>query len=664
MTTVYLPGGGLWRSKRKLFRSPSSTASLDQSPSTSHSCDEPDLEGEDATEMPDLKELNASLQVLTDIFPDVQPEVFREMLSNFAEESRLQVVTENILKSKAKWVRGRFRVPQRDESGPGHIYKTTAAVDGNGQFLPLEERYRSDQYRTAVKQALFQEFGTLSYSAIRAVMAEVNHSYTRARPILLGLVSKSWRQSFKNLLMRRKAPSAAEHPLVTWQRCAKSDRLVPKLKPTKSIELDRELYNMLIRPLLARQNQEQLRQDRSLAEQLNDAEAEELGAIYDCECCFTSTTFEQMSACDEGGHYICFRCIRNAVNESLYGQGWAKNINPEQTSVKCIAPAMGEEGECHGCISPQFVENALLEERDSEDAWRKLQERCAGESLIKSQVKLVRCPFCVYAEADESHQLSLQKMLKEKYQVCLLLWAMAALLSTVAIVIVILPVPSIILFTFMLYYLRHYCALFSAALHSSRGRIARKRRGLKFTCLNPSCARSSCISCSKEWRDIHICYESERLALRSAVEGAMAEAVKRTCPKCNLSFVKSSGCNKLTCICGYQMCYVCRQEIGKESYQHFCQHFRPGGERSCAECEKCDLYRTEDEDVVIKRAAEKAEKEWKDGEAKERGWTREGSQTISRSRDGLPGMKATGTNDWRHPDWELVMDSVLEMLIA
>ena len=86
--------------------------------------------------------------------------------------------------------------------------------------------------------------------------------------------------------------------------------------------------------------------------------------------------------------------------------------------------------------------------------------------------------------------------------------------------------------------------------------------------------------------------------------------MKRTCPNCNLSFVKSEGCNKLVCLCGYSMCYVCREGLASQGYHHFCQHFRDRPGQNCQECNKCDLYRVEDEDAVVKRAREAAEKEW------------------------------------------------------
>ena len=57
------------------------------------------------------------------------------------------------------------------------------------------------------------------------------------------------------------------------------------------------------------------------------------------------------------------------------------------------------------------------------------------------------------------------------------------------------------------------------------------------------------------------------------------------------------------------MCFICRKDIRFEKYQHFCQHFRaiPG---PCKVCNKCDLYQTREERIVLKEAAEKAKQEW------------------------------------------------------
>ncbi|CAG8748729.1 1198_t:CDS:2, partial [Funneliformis caledonium] len=73
------------------------------------------------------------------------------------------------------------------------------------------------------------------------------------------------------------------------------------------------------------------------------------------------------------------------------------------------------------------------------------------------------------------------------------------------------------------------------------------------------------------------------------------------CPKCHVSFTKADGCNKMTCRCGYVMCYLCRKDLRQESYAH-CQ--------KCKKCNKCDLYKTEDEEKVIREAATKARNEF------------------------------------------------------
>lgn len=54
-----------------------------------------------------------------------------------------------------------------------------------------------------------------------------------------------------------------------------------------------------------------------------------------------------------------------------------------------------------------------------------------------------------------------------------------------------------------------------------------------------------------------------------------------------------------------------------EGYRHFCEHFRPVQGMKCTECNKCDLYKTEDEDLVVRQAGEDAEREWRERHADE-----------------------------------------------
>ncbi|OAL48102.1 hypothetical protein IQ07DRAFT_589570 [Pyrenochaeta sp. DS3sAY3a] len=617
--------------------------------------------GSHGDDEPDLRDLNVSLQALTDIFPDVQPEVFREMLMSFSEESRLQVITEALLKHGHKYVRGRFRMPaeqeeQRETAQKYKYRKEDTPKDTRGIPLAIEDTFRSQRYKDAAKEALYQEFKGLSHSTVKAVLAEYNWSYTQARPTLLGLSSRSWRSSITNFLMRRKAPSANDHPLVVWTAPdAKTNRpRLPLLVKTKCDELNKELYDNLIIPELDKQRKDQLQGDWELALKWNEEEAEKEGEVYDCECCFIPNPLQQMSVCDMGGHYICFRCIRHAINAALYDQGWARNINMELCTLKCIAPMSESQDDCQGCISLSFIKRALSEEQDGEDNFNKLNERFANEALIKSRLPLARCPFCPYAELDSLAlpETNLFADLRLKPRPILL----ASLVTVPLLELLCYKAAQAIAFFLILLY-AFIAVVFRVPIippfRAALRRIHLKRRGLRFQCLSPSCLRSSCLACHLPWHDPHTCFSSQLTSLRLTLERATTDAVKRTCPQCNLGFVKSEGCNKLVCLCGYSMCYICRQGLKEENYQHFCGHFRERPGQVCGECNKCDLYRVEDEDKVVKKAKEQAEREW---------WDRQGDgakvglkKEVSKGQ-GVLGLKKTS--------WEARVERVLDSVLV
>jgi hypothetical protein len=624
---------------------------------------------------PDLKNLNAALEALTNIFPDIQPEVFREMLTSFSEESRLEVITETMLKHNAKWVRGRYRMPaeQEEQREVAHKYKyrrNDRQKDTRGTPLAPEETFRSRKYREAAKLALYQEFKGVPHSTIKAVLAEYNWSYTQARPTLLDLASRSWRSSITNFIMRRKPPSATEHPLVMWTTAdAKTGRpRLPLPVKTNCQELDEELYDTLIRPELDRQRTEQIAGDFEVALRLNEAEAEEASEMYDCECCFIPNTLDAMSTCDVEGHYICFRCIRHSISAALYDQGWARNIDIKLCTLRCIAPMSDGIEDCSGCVPRSFIERALLEEKDGEDTLRKLNERFSSEALLKSQLPLSRCPFCPYAEIDDLAVRNTNLFANLRLRRTTLLLASVPLLKLLCFGIVRFILQLIFLFSSVFALSTYFLPQLSSLrlldpLYSALRRLQLKRRGLRFQCLSPTCSRASCLSCSAPWHDPHTCYSSQLQSLRLTLERATTDAVKRTCPKCNLGFIKSEGCNKLVCLCGYSMCYVCREGLAREGYTHFCQHFRDRPGAACAECNKCDLYRVEDEEAVVMRAKETAEREWWEsqgagaGEGLKKGVGKEmkvGGWVDDKGKRGL----GTGAN------WERWLETVLEMLVV
>ncbi|KAK1909602.1 hypothetical protein P3342_007774 [Pyrenophora teres f. teres] len=460
-------------------------------------------------EEPDLRHLNAALQALTDIFPDIQPEVFREMLSTFSEESRLQVVTETLLKHGNKYVRGRYRMPaeqdeQRDTAHKYKYRKEDAPRDTRGAPLALEDKFRSRRYKEAAKEALYHEFKGLSHSTIKAVLAEYNWSYSQARPTLLVLSSRSWRSSITNFLMRRKTPTASDHPLIIWTPA--DERLnrppMPLLVKTKSDELNQELYNALIVPEHEKHRKEQLRKDFDLAMQWNEEEAEREGEMYDCECCFIPNTLQQMSTCDMDAHYICFRCIRHAINAALYDQGWARNINTDLCTLKCIAPMTDGRDECQGCIPLDFVRRALLEEQDGKDNFAKLHERFAGDALDKSQLPLIQCPFCPYAELDDLALPDANLVVNLRFKP----WsALAASLASAPLLeLLCFKLTQAIIFLVVFFY-TFVAVTFRlpviAPFRTALRRVHLKRRGLRFQCLSPTCRRTSCLSCALPWHD-------------------------------------------------------------------------------------------------------------------------------------------------------------------
>ncbi|KAI1722439.1 E3 ubiquitin-protein ligase [Ditylenchus destructor] len=115
-----------------------------------------------------------------------------------------------------------------------------------------------------------------------------------------------------------------------------------------------------------------------------------------------------------------------------------------------------------------------------------------------------------------------------------------------------------------------------------------------FSCLK--CRYEYCRVCERDWDDQHFgksCEEMEQLEENDRqvrkVEDKMSQAVIRQCDKCGLPFVRLDGCNKIVCRCGQTQCYLCRA-TGIQ-YNHFCQHFRTPGQKSCKSCKnKCLLW--------------------------------------------------------------------------
>lgn len=572
-------------------------------------------------EAPDLRELNNSLEALAAVFPDIQIDVFREMLSSFDGESRLALVADALLKSRVTWVKGRWRVA--DKGKTPDIPDARPNPDANpdpASLVPSNEVFRSEEYKRAVRTLAWQEFKGLSRSTINAVLAESNYSYLDARRTLVELSCKSWRFTISSLFLRRKPVTSSEaenHPLVIW-RSTGHGSITPCVKATGNAELDRELFQALIMPLKQRSTASQVDKDHELAKAINEEEAEGLDAIHDCACCFTSTTFEEFTSCNADGHMVCFRCVQHSVTEAVFGQGWRRFIDP--TTGTLICPAV-DSTECKGRIPSDHIQRALLEDKRGAEILHKLDERLAEHSLVSSNLPLIRCPFCSYAEIDDLYVPATDSQLRLRADN---IYMLILIILCIGAIPFLLPVLLFSSFVAIVLSSKHTIGdCISSQFSDAILRHRRRRRGTKFTCQSPRCGRTSCLSCQKEWTDIHVCHESSLVALRTQVEQAMSMAIKRVCPRCNTSFVKNAGCNKLTCPCGYKMCYVCRKDIGGTGdgpdvgYRHFCDHFRPEGDpKPCTQCNRCNLWESENTDAVLAQAKAEAERKWSETESR------------------------------------------------
>ncbi|KAH6855676.1 hypothetical protein B0I37DRAFT_365455 [Chaetomium sp. MPI-CAGE-AT-0009] len=568
-------------------------------------------------ERPDLRELNACLDALAVVFPNIQVEVFRDMLASFDGESRLALVADALLKNHMSWVKGRWRV-------------TTEDGQALEELVPKKETFRSSEYKQAVKNLAWHEFRGLSRSAINAVLAENNYSYLDARQTLVDLSSKSWRFTISSLFRRRKPVSTTEaenHPLVIWKSTGQGS-IIPTLKSTSNAELDRELFAALIAPLKKQARADREAKDREVAVELNNLQAEETDSMIECACCFTELAFEDFTSCTGRGHMLCVQCVRHCISEAVFGQGWQRNIDNKTGCLRCPAP--DAEG-CEGYIPNDHIERAMLQASNGPEILRQLQDRLAEYSLVASNLRLVRCPFCGYAEVDETYR----PVSKADFR---LRTDQMNTFSLIVLCICCVPylVPlAVLAYVFILLFLVAVCCTAGGAFvyidhltAEMRDAVIRRRernRGLRFNCRRPGCERKSCLRCEKGWTDVHVCHMSSLVALRTQVEQAMSLAVKRVCPRCNTSFVRDSGCNKMTCPCGYEMCYICRKDLTSGSgknpeagYQHFCNHFwADPAKKKCTDCDRCTLYEVEEEEEVLRKAKEEAERKWKKTEQRE-----------------------------------------------
>jgi TRIAD3 protein (E3 ubiquitin-protein ligase RNF216) len=120
-------------------------------------------------------------------------------------------------------------------------------------------------------------------------------------------------------------------------------------------------------------------------------------------------------------------------------------------------------------------------------------------------------------------------------------------------------------------------------------------------CSNPKCLKASYIQC-KKLSHLPLRYEEvekkSETSLRREVEERMTNVVIRECNIFEAELIKTYGCNKVRCVCGNTMCYICRQTISYLDSDHFCGCLAYGGElgKPCRRCNRGILIENEIED--------------------------------------------------------------------
>ncbi|KAJ3068971.1 hypothetical protein HDU98_007932 [Podochytrium sp. JEL0797] len=501
-----------------------------------------------------------------------------------------------------------------------------------------EEEFQTEEYKLAVKLRLYNEFPMHYKQTIKSILLDNNWSYLRSRTTLL----------------------STPHPKF-WSLFSFTAR------PPTHIPLHIKLHHQLMQDLgtISHIETEQLCvKDHDLAIESNRAEYESCGQTIACPVCIEDLAFEDFVAC-QSGCLICKSCLNRYVRVGVYDSGELRGKR-----VCCFLEREGV-GKCGAGYDDSVVERVV-----GRDVWRVCEgllfERIVRD--VWGDKGCVSCSLCGYAEVKDilppatvvmrgaklclqvlhfterqvrvwasrtyaDHVLLITALLT--FEVVLACFLINPLLGVAvsAIVKLVLEVtglwkqPMNLLFEMArmdpnvlvamtnrpdsrpAVVVKEAYAWVKQVLTGTAGTLVtdRNKRPIPFNCGNPACGVASCGDCGKEWTACHVCHEVEKDSLRLYVEQAKSEAFIRTCPRCTTRYTKQSGCNKMTCPqCSFIMCYVCRQNIGTEGYQHFCQHFRLVPGTACSECQKCDLYMVQEDEGVLERVGLEAEREWRE----------------------------------------------------
>ena len=345
----------------------------------------------------DLTELNDALRRLICLFPDVLPEVLREMLIAFDVETRNECIANELLSRPEKWIKGRCFVP---DAVIKDLYATPEPR--TRASLTQADDFRTESYRSAVRTELGREYYKLSDSTIDAVLAEQNHHYGSSRQSLQAVSAQRPLAVIRRFFSKSRNPvhnAPQLHPNIQWIEQSGSHGLYPLLRNTSSAELNQELYDTVLEPLLRESLNRQIRGDKELCWSLSRAEASAIGSFIGCQCCFGEDIFERIAFCTEAEHATCCDCLARTLKEVLYGQGWDQMVDQNRGVLRCCAMSISKP--CCGNFAPGLVHHVLMDSNDNSELWKHYEKRLPNHWAQRSGLSLVKCPSCSYAEGSD-----------------------------------------------------------------------------------------------------------------------------------------------------------------------------------------------------------------------------------------------------------------------
>ena len=515
----------------------------------------------------DFKGGNAVLAELSDIFPDVQWDHLKRIIIKFWScadgqrdigsasknglESCVGVLSKSVLQQCIETL-----LSSSPSMSP--LLSETHHTDGQRRV-----GFRSSQYKRAALNELSRQFPDLWMPLIKHVFARSDCDYCTTKQRLIAIrtrhsviASVFGFVSTRLDWVKRSLGSSNE---TVEQECEDED-LLKELEDERKREIEeRELL------------------DRNVASELQLEVALETGAYLTCQCCFGECIPEEVVTCYDG-HCLCRICLRSYVSELLFGERGAFSAD----GIPCFAALT--EHDCHAHIADWKLEHALPKE-----LYSKFHVQSVRENMKRARLDYIQCAHCNCAEFVSA----------TRSMDCALIAALLLLLAC-----------CVTLYNGNILYTSLFAIAFALtmALLQMKSPLRKQQHSDASRCR--ACAKWTCLKCKDKLMPFHKCAVDQHEAdLKRYVEHAMSMAIIRQCPQCKTSLAKDDGCNKLTCKCGYSICYVCRADLRREGYSHFCQHFRdvPG---ECNKCRKCDLWKAPDETRLIQDAAKRAKSEF------------------------------------------------------